>query len=759
MRWFKKLLITLALLTVIGFSLGGVLVAFAYPQLPSLDVLTDYRPKVPLRIYTSDGALIGEYGEERRQVVKINQVPDVMKQAILAAEDDRFYQHSGVDVWGFARAAATNLISGGKKQGASTITMQVARNFFLSSEKTVTRKLYEVLLALKIEKNLTKDQILELYINQIYLGQRSYGFASAAQIYFGKTLDQLTPAEAAMLAGLPKAPSAYNPVVNPKRAKLRQQYVLRRMHELNYLTDAQYETALNEPLIVKRHANEFDVHADYVAEMARQMTNDLFPQDIYTRGLTVITTLKKSDQEAAYKSMRNAVLAYDKRHGYRGAEGFVDLSKLKNEDDDVDDLLASYPDSDLLKPAVILSLDAQKIRIAVRGGDPMILSGDQIKVAQPMMGEKAPANKRLRPGAVIRIIKDDKGVWQMSQLPEVQSGFVAIAPKDGAVLALVGGFDYTLNKYNHITQAWRQPGSSFKPFIYSAALEKGFTPASIVDDSPITVSASETGSTAWSPKNYDGKYEGPMRLRTALAKSKNMVSIRVLQASGVKYAQEYITRFGFDAEKHPPYLTMALGAGSVTPWQMARAYAVFANGGYLVNPYIVQEIRDEKGTVLAQAQPVIAGDTAPRVIEARNAFVMDSMLRDVTIYGTAAKASAQLKRTDLAGKTGTSNEYVDAWFCGYQLSIAGCAWMGFDQPRSLGHGETGGMAALPIWIGTMETALQGVPQGTQPAPEDVVAIDVASSRRGGTAKEYFFKSNVPSTIEPEPADSGIKPVD
>jgi penicillin-binding protein 1A len=376
-----------------------------------------------------------------------------------------------------------------------------------------------------------------------------------------------------------------------------------------------------------------------------------------------------------------------------------------------------------------------------------------------MMTDKAPANKRLRPGAVVRVIKDDKGVWQLSQLPEVQAGFVAMSPTDGAVLALVGGFDYTLNKYNHITQAWRQPGSSFKPFIYSAALEKGFTPASIVEDSPITIGSAETGSSAWTPKNYDGKYEGPMRLRTALAKSKNMVSIRILQASGVKYAQEYVARFGFDAEKHPPYLTMALGAGSVTPWQMARAYTVFANGGYLVNPYIVQEIRDEKGAVLAQAQPVIAGDTAPRVIEARNAFVMDSMLRDVTIYGTAAKASAQLKRTDLAGKTGTTNEHVDAWFCGYQLTIAGCAWMGFDQPRNLGNGETGGQAALPIWIGTMETALQGVPQGTQPAPEGVVSVDVASTRRGGTAKEFFFKDNVPASIEPEPADSGAKPVD
>ncbi len=759
MRWFNKLLVTLVLLTILGFSLGGVLVAFAYPQLPSLDVLTDYTPKVPLRVYTADGALIGEFGEERRQVVKISQVPEVLKQAILAAEDDRFYEHSGVDLFGFARAAAANLVSGGKKQGASTITMQVARNFFLSSEKTVTRKLYEVLLALKIEKNLTKDQILELYINQIYLGQRAYGFASAAQIYFGKTLDQLTPAEAAMLAGLPKAPSAYNPVVNPKRARIRQQYVLRRMHDLKFLNDAQYQAALDEQLVVKRHANEFAVHADYVAEMARQMTADLFPQDLYTRGLTVITPLRKADQEAAYKAMRNAVLAYDRRHGYRGAEGFVDLSKLKNEDDDVDDLLSGYADSDLLKPAVILALDPQKIRIAVRGGDPMILTGDQIKIAQSMMSEKAPANKRLRPGAVVRVIKDDKGVWQLSQLPEVQAGFIAVAPKDGAVLALVGGFDYTLNKYNHITQAWRQPGSSFKPFIYSAALEKGFTPASIVEDSPISIGAAETGSTAWTPKNYDGKYEGPMRLRNALARSKNMVSVRVLQASGVKYVQEYVTRFGFDAEKHPPYLTMALGAGSVTPWQMARAYAVFANGGYLVNPYIVQEIRDEKGTVLAQAQPVIAGDTAPRVIEARNAYVMDSMLRDVTLYGTAAKASAQLKRTDLAGKTGTTNESVDAWFCGYQQTIAGCAWMGFDQPRTLGHGETGGAAALPIWIGTMDTALQGVPQATQPMPEDVVAVDVASNRKGGVAKEYFFRGQVPTAVEPEPPESGDKAVD
>ncbi|HPT29017.1 MAG TPA: PBP1A family penicillin-binding protein, partial [Bryobacteraceae bacterium] len=643
-----------------------IVLALAYPNLPSLEVLTDYRPKIPLRVFTSDGYLIGEFGEERRAVVSIQDVPPVMKNAILAAEDDRFYQHGGVDYIGILRAAAANLAGGGKRQGASTITQQVARNFFLSGEKTYTRKLYEALLSFKIENNLTKDQILELYINQIFLGQRAYGFAAASQIYFGKPLKDISIAEAAMLAGLPKAPSAYNPIVNPKRAKIRQQYVLRRMRELGYITEVQFESALKEPLIVKRELADYAVHAEHAAEMARQIAAERFPEDVYSRGLKVYTTLVKAEQEAAYLSLRRGVMDYDRRHGYRGAESYLDLKEITSDQDEaIDEALQDIADAGDLIPALVLAAEAKQIRAYRKGGEIVTLGGDAIKFAAKMLDDKAPPNKRIKRGAIIRLQKDDKGNWQISQLPEVESAFVAVDPKDGAIRALVGGFDFNRNKFNHVTQAWRQPGSSFKPFIYSAALEKGFHPGSVINDEPIVISASQTGSQAWEPHNYDGKYEGPMSMRTALAKSKNMVSIRILQAIGPHFAQDYASRFGFDAEKHPPYLTMALGAGSVTPWQMVTAYSVFANGGYRIKPFVVREIRNEANEVIAQSAQVPAGEDSIRVIDPRNAFMMDSMLRDVTIYGTAAKASVALKRQDLAGKTGTTNEYVDAWFCGY----------------------------------------------------------------------------------------------
>ena len=743
-----------------AIAMAAVVLILTYPNLPSLDILTDYRPKVPLRVYTADQQLIGEFGEERRAVVRIQDVPEVMKQAILAAEDERFYQHGGVDALGVLRAALSNLAGGGKRQGASTITQQVAKNFFLSSEKTYLRKLYEALLSFKIENNLTKDQIFELYINQIYLGQRAYGFGAAAQIYFGKPLSELSIAEAAMLAGLPKAPSAFNPVVNPKRASLRQQYVLRRMHELGFIDSKQQEAALKQALIVKRDTNEFAVHAEYVAEMARQMAAERFPEDVYTRGLRVYTTILKNDQEAAYSSLRRGVLDYDRRHGYRGAEAYVEMSEIKSEQDEaLDELLQDFHDSPDLHPAVILQADAKQIRAYRRGGEIVTINGEGLKFAARMIDDKAPPNKRLRRGAIIRVQTDDKSNWRITQMPEVEAAFLSADPKNGAIRSLVGGFDFNRNKFNHTTQAWRQPGSSFKPFIYSGSLEKGFTPASIVHDDPISFPASVTGSQAWEPKNYDGKYEGAMRMRTALAKSKNMVSIRLLQASGVHFVQDYATRFGFDADKHPPYLTMALGAGSVTPWQMVTAYSVFANGGYRIAPYIVSEIADERGQILAQAQPAVAGDTALQAIDPRNAYLMDSMLRDVTIYGTAARASATLKRRDLAGKTGTTNEQVDAWFCGYQRTVVGCSWIGFDQPRSLGGRETGGSAALPTWIAYMAKVLKDVPESFMPQPDGLVAVDGSGSGRG-PARELFYKENVPVAVEAEPEqDPNFKPVD
>lgn len=729
-------LIILVGLVAIGIALTLIVLALAYPNLPSLEALTDYRPKIPLRVYTSDGHLIGEFGEERRAVVGIQDVPPVMKNAILSAEDDRFYQHGGVDYLGILRAAAANLAGGGKRQGASTITQQVARNFFLSGEKTYTRKLYEALLSFKIESNLTKDQILELYINQIFLGQRAYGFAAAAQIYFGKPLKDISIAEAAMLAGLPKAPSAYNPIVNPKRAKIRQQYVLRRMRELGYITDVQYESALKEPLIVKRELAEYAVHAEHAAEMARQIAAERFPEDVYSRGLKVYTTLVKAEQEAAYLSLRRGVMDYDRRHGYRGAESYLDMKDIASDQDEaIDEALQDIADAGDLIPALVLAADTKQIRVYRKGGEVITLSGDAIKFAAKMLDDKAPPNKRIKRGAIIRLQKDDKGNWQISQLPEVESAFVAVAPKDGAIRALVGGFDFNRNKFNHVTQAWRQPGSSFKPFIYSAALEKGFHPGSIINDEPIVISASQTGSQAWEPHNYDGKYEGPMSMRTALAKSKNMVSIRILQAIGPHFAQDYASRFGFDAEKHPPYLTMALGAGSVTPWQMVTAYSVFANGGYRIKPFVVREIRNEANEVIAQSAQVPAGEDSIRVIDPRNAFMMDAMLRDVTIYGTAAKASVALKRQDLAGKTGTTNEYVDAWFCGYQMTVSACAWVGFDQPKKLGDKETGGAAALPIWIGYMGRALKDVPVQTPPMPEGITAYG------SGRERSYVYNEN------------------
>jgi len=706
----------------------GLAVAFAWPKLPTLEALTDYRPRIPLRVFTADGQLIGEFGEERRTFAKIQEVPAYMKNAILAAEDDRFYEHGGIDVAGFARAAVANLTSGGKRQGASTITMQVARNFFLTREKSYSRKLYEILLSIKIEKNLSKDQILELYFNQIYLGQRAYGFAAAAQIYYGKNLAQLNVAEAAMLAGLPKAPSAYNPISNPTRATQRQHYVLRRMRELNYIDAAQYEQALKTPLkVVRGGAESYPVHGEYVAEMARQMAVEQFKDAAYTAGIRVITTIKASDQEAAYNSLRRGLLDYERRHAYRGAEAYVDMSAVRSDtDEQLDVLLEDFPDNGEMVPAILLEANAKRIRAYRRGGEVLEFTGPALRFVAPMLADNAAPAKRLRRGAVVRVAEGAKG-WEIVQVPEVEGAFVAVEPTTGAVRALAGGFDFNRNKFNHVTQAWRQPGSSFKPFIYSAALEKGYSPSSVVDDAPLSFSSGQTGSQAWEPKNYDGKYDGPMSIRTALAKSKNMVSIRLLNSIGPQYAQDYAARFGFDPEKHPAYLTMALGAGSVTPWQMAQAYSVFANGGYRVQPFIVKEMQDSQGRVLARTQTTSAGDGAPRVIDPRNAWMMDSMMKDVVRRGTATKALA-LKRGDLAGKTGTTNEYVDAWFCGYQPTLVGIAWIGYDTPRKLGSGETGGAAALPVWVNFMAKALQGVPEKIIEPPQGLLTITTADGK-------------------------------
>jgi len=702
--------------------------------------------------------LIGEFGEERRSVISIAEVPQQLKNAVIAAEDERFYEHPGIDYVGVMRAAWANLVAGGRRQGASTITMQVARNFFLSSEKTLTRKLYEALLAFKIEHSLSKEQILELYVNQIYLGQRAYGFAAASHTYYGKALNQLSLAETAMLAGLPKAPSLYNPIANPQRAKQRQQYVLRRMTELGQIDATQYEDALKAPLRTRREITEYSVHAEFAAEMVRQALAEHYPEDVYTRGFRVYTTIRKADQEAAYDALRKGVLEYDRRAGYRGPEGYVELPATP-EDDDFEDALADHADSDDLLAAVVVSYDGKQVQAALRTGERLAIQGPGLQFAARALDAKAGPQKRIRKGAIIRVQREGKG-WQILQLPEVEAAFISLDPQDGAIRALVGGFDFSRNKFNHVTQAWRQPGSSFKPFIYSASLEKGFTAATVVSDEPVVLEAEQTGSQRWEPKNYDGKFEGPMRLRTALAKSKNMVSIRVLDAIGPKYAQEYVARFGFDAERHPPYLTMALGAGSVTAWQMARAYSVFANGGFLVQPYFMHKIVDDRGNPVALADPRRAGDEGLRVLDARNAFIMDNMMQDVTRSGTAARA-ARLGRVDLAGKTGTTNEFVDAWFAGYQPALVAISWVGFDQPKTLGKNQTGGVVALPIWLGYMEQVLKELPEQPRAVPPGVVAVPTLTyPSAGGDAKvvpEFFFQEAVPPPEVLQPLPPPVQP--
>ena len=748
--WFYPSLVAVSL-ALVAAGVGALTVILLWPNLPSLEALTDYRPKIPLRVYSAEGELIGEFGEEKRAVVRIQDVPAVMKHAILAAEDDRFYQHGGVDYLGVARAALANLQ--GRREGASTITMQVARTFFLTREKTIARKLSEILLAFKIEASLSKDQILEIYLNQIFLGSRAYGFASAAGVYFGKGLGELTAAEAAMLAGLPQAPSRQNPFVNPKRAQQRQQYVLRRMNEVGWLSADDYRRALAEPLRLNPHQRDtYPLKADYVAEMARAAVFEQYGESAYVSGIRVETTIRRKDQEAANAGLRQGVLDYDRRHGYRGPEAYVGLPAGEGPEleEAVEEALQEREPVGDLAAAVVLQASPREVVAVMRRGDVVRVSGDGLKFAARALADRANPDRAIRRGAVIRLQAADKGAWTITQVPKVEAALVALDPANGAIRALAGGFDFNASKFNHVTQAWRQPGSSFKPFIYSAALEKGFTPATVLNDAPFVIDAAKTGGQLWEPKNYDGKYEGPMRLRTAIAKSKNMVSIRLLQAIGPDYAQDYIQRFGFDPKLHPPYLTMALGAGSATPLQMAGAYAVFANGGYRVKPWYIARILDDRGATLYEATPEVAGEGAERVLDPRNAFLMSSLMRDVVRSGTATRALA-LGRQDLAGKTGTTNDHIDAWFAGYQPSLVAVAWIGFDTPASMGANETGGMAALPMWITYMAKALKGVPEAELEPPEGVVAvaIDPATGMREPDGRsrtlEFFYQETLPGT--------------
>ncbi|MFL6692843.1 MAG: PBP1A family penicillin-binding protein [Ramlibacter sp.] len=714
-------------------AIVGVAFAVAYPNLPDVSELQDYRPKLPLRVFSSDGLLLGEFGEERRNLTPIDQIPAVMKNAVLSIEDARFYEHSGVDYKGMVRAAIANL-GRVKSQGASTITMQVARNVYLSFEKTYTRKLYEVLLTFKLEHLLSKEQILEIYMNQVYLGNRAYGFAAASDAYFGRPLKDITIAEAAMLAGVVQSPSRNNPINNPARARSRQLYIIERMEDNGFITHEQADAAKRQELKVRPPNDAGHGHSEYVAETVRQLVFAQYGAEAYTRGLNVVTSINATRQEAAYKALRKGIMDYEKRQIYRGPEEFVDLpSDKKDLDEAIDDALSDHPDNGDVMAAVVLEANPKKIVAVRQNSQRLEITAEGLRAAQSGLSPKAPPKTRIRPGAVIRVMFNAaKNSWEITQLPEVEGAFVAMDPRNGAVQAMVGGFDFYKNKFNHVTQAWRQPGSGFKPFIYSAALEKGFTPATVVNDAPLFFDAGVTGGQPWEPKNYDGKFEGPMPLHEALAKSKNMVSIRILQAVGPQNAQDWITRFGFEAEKHPAYLTMALGAGSVTPMQMATGYSVFANGGYRVNPWLISKITDQRGKVLVETQPPLPSE-ATRAIDARNAFVMDRLLNEVARSGTAASASRLLKRTDLYGKTGTTNDSIDTWFNGFHQSLVAIVWMGYDNPRPLGDRETGGSMSLPVWVNFMDTALKGVPESLPTAPAGVVNV-------GG---EWYFDEYAP----------------
>lgn len=748
----------------LGLAVAGVLavailvglgLAMAYPNLPDIQGLTDYRPKLPLRVLSSDGTLLGEFGEERRSYLPVEEIPKVMKDAVLAIEDARFYQHGGVDYLGVIRAGLAN-ISDSRSQGASTITMQVARNFYLSSEKTFVRKIYEILLALKIENALPKDKILEIYMNQIFLGHRAYGFAAASEVYFGKPLKDISIAEAAMLAGLPKAPSAYNPISNPRRATVRQRYIIDRMLDNGFISEEQHLEAKAQKLRYRPQMSENSAHAEYVAEQARQMIFNQYGEETYSRGLNVYLTIRADEQMAAYRALRRGIMDYERRQVYRGPEAYVDLpADPADLDTRVAEALADHPANDELLPAVVLSADPKKVVAALQSGDNIEITGEGLKPATSGLTDRGNPKTRIRRGAVIRVLQTggNKPFWTITQLPEVEGAFVALDPRNGNLRAMVGGFDYAKNKFNHVTQAWRQPGSAFKPFIYSAALEKGFTPSTVVNDGPLFFDASTTGSQPWEPKNYDGTFEGPMPLRKALAKSKNMVSIRVLQSTGVHFTQDWIGRFGFEAEKHPAYLTMALGAGSVTPMQMAQGYAVFANGGHLLSPRLIAKLTDNKGRLLYEA-PTLSAEETPQVIEPRNAFLMNSLLQEVTRSGTAARAQGTLKRPDLYGKTGTTNDSMDAWFAGYQREVVAVVWIGYDQPRKLGSRETGGGLSLPVWIEYMGYALRNVPVAEYAAPEGVVNLNGEwyydeFSGNGGVRSLGNDNTPVPQEASPE----------
>lgn len=774
--------------------LGGIGASVAYfyiePTLPSIEALKDVRMQVPLRVYTRDGELMGEFGEMKRSPLAYQDIPPLMIKAVLAAEDERFFEHPGVDIQGLLRAAINLVRTGQKGQGGSTITMQVARNFFLTREKTYTRKLTEILLALKIDHQLSKEDILDLYLNKIYLGHRAYGVAMASKVYYGKDIHNLGLAQLAMIAGLPKAPSTLNPVTNPTAARIRRDYVLGRMHALHFITDDEYNKAMATPITASLHVVAPDVEAPYIAEMARAWMVDRYGNDAYTAGYKVYTTTDAPRQQAANKALRSALEAYDQRHGYRGPEGHVDLP-YNASFADWDKALSSYGTVGGLIPALVVTVDDKDVIAYSPQVGMVLIEWDGLEWARRYIddGTEGPppahAADILKVGDIVRIELQPNCDWRLAQVPTVGGALVSLRPKDGAILALIGGFDFFHSNFNRVTQAERQPGSSFKPFVYSAALNKGFTAATMVNDAPVVFQDSELES-AWRPENYSGHVFGPTRLRVALIHSRNLVSIRVLRAIGIEYAINYVSRFGFPKDKLPRNLSLALGSASLTPLELARGYAAFANGGFLVDPYFITRVEDSTGKVIYQADPVeacpqctttdaaspaaavptvsaAAGPAttpdpaapppfkpAPRIIGPRNAYIMTTMMQDVIRYGTG-RGALVLGRHDLAGKTGTTNEQVDAWFSGFNPDVVATAWVGFDTPRPLGNGETGAHAALPMWIDYMRAALRGVPDLPLQQPPGIVTARIDPETGKFTTAdnpkaifEVFRSENVPA---------------
>jgi penicillin-binding protein 1A len=752
------------------------------PDLPPTEHLREVPLQVPLRVYASTGQLIAEFGEVRRVPVKLVDVPEPMIKAVLAAEDDRFYTHPGVDYQGLLRASFYLLTTGEKKQGGSTITMQVARNFFLGSEKTYLRKLKEILLALKIESELSKDEILELYLNKIYLGNRSYGVVAAAQFYYGTPLDQLNVAQMAMIAGLPKAPSKYNPIANLARATERRNYVLERMNSLGYLEDSNHKAALATPETAKRHAPAIELEAPYVAEMVRAELVKRYGDKAYSGGFKVVTTLDATLQTAADAALRTSLIEYDMRHGYRKPKTghHVDV-QAEAGPAQWKQALVDYSTVGGLLPALVIKLETQRASVYHPRTGVVEIPWAGMAWARPYIDEnkRGPAPKSvtdvLAVGDIIRIAQAQDGQWRLTQIPAVQGAFISLMPANGAINSLVGGFYFYRSSFNRVLQAERQPGSSFKPFLYSASLEKGFTPATVVNDAPVVVEGDNEGE-LWRPHNYGGKFNGPTRLRDALTHSRNLVSIRVLRAIGIDYAVDYIANFGFKRERLQDVdgLSLALGSSVNTPLELAGAYAVFANGGYRVDPYFIERIEGPDGEVLMQARPVTlcqscavtplgegtqpvgmpangsaGSNVAERVISLENAYLMTSMMQDVIRKGTATRAM-QLGRKDLAGKTGTTNDIRDAWFAGFNSDVVAVSWIGFDEYTPLGDTETGGKAALPMWIYFMQTALKGKPEKPLVQPAGIITARVdpntghaASANDPGAITEFFSATQLP----------------